>query len=370
MSLLRHLVNTDVILSQRLNNQLLVNSTCREPEAVVARLGAMQAQEYAMARWAIGLRLIDATDAAVEAAFNDGRILRTHVLRPTWHFVAPSDIRWLLALTAPRVRQSMAFNDRKFEVDGPLLRRSHAVFKKALRGGNQLTRAELQSALSRTKITADGTRLAHVVAHAELDALICSGPRRDRQFTYMLMDERVPATKALTREAALAELSRRYFATRSPATVQDFSWWSGLTLKDARAGVTMLGPGFAKEIIAGREYVLLTNSNATASGKKISFTALLPDYDEYGIAYEDRRALCSLPGKNADTAITARDMAYNRMIIVDGRIAGSWKRTEQKGEFAIETSFFSPPTKAALRTLKKAAERYSAFIGKSVRLLA
>jgi hypothetical protein len=363
-------VNTDAILSQRLNNQRLVNSTCREPEAIVSHLGAMQAQEYAMARWAIGLRVADINDATVEAAFNEGRILRTHVLRPTWHFVAPADIRWLLALTAPRVRQAMAFIDRQFEVDGPLVRRSLAVFKKALQGGNQLTRAELQSALAHAKIIAEGTRLASLVMHAELDGLICSGPRRDRQFTYMLMDERVPATKTLPRDAALVELSRRYFASRSPATAQDFSWWSGLTLKEARAGVSTLGPEFAREIAAGSEYVVNTNSNAVGSSKKITFTALLPDYDEYGIAYEDRRALCSAPGKNADAAITARDMAFNRMIIVDGRIAGSWKRTERNGEFVIETSFFSQPTKSALRALKKAAERYGAFVGKPVRLLA
>ena len=225
-----------MIVSQRLFNQQLVDTRFQQAEEIVAWMGAMQAQEYAMAKWAIGLRLGTTNDGAIEAAFNAGRILRTHVLRPTWHFVAPKDIRWMLRLTAPRVRQAMAYMDRQLEVERRLIARSQRAFTKALQGGQPRSRTDLQLALTRAKVAASGPRLAHLLMHAELDGLICSGPRRERQFTYMLLDERVPSTKPLQRDVALAELTRRYFESHGPATVQDFSWWSGLSMRDATRG--------------------------------------------------------------------------------------------------------------------------------------
>ena len=225
------------LLTARLRNQQLIASTRRKPAQVVSWLCAMQAQDYPAAKWAIGLaRARHARTRDVEQAFNDGLILRTHVLRPTWHFVAPEDIRWLLALSAPRIHATNAYYYRQAGLDAKTFAKSCAMIHRALEGGKTLTRAELAMHLKRAKVPADGLKLAYLMMHAELEGVICSGPRRGKQFTYALLDERAPATKPKTRDEALAELAKRYFASHGPATVRDFAWWSGLTTKDAQTG--------------------------------------------------------------------------------------------------------------------------------------
>ena len=179
------------IAQRRLLNQHIAGAPLAEPCAVVAWLGVVQSQDYPAAKWAVGQRVQDATDTAIEQAFREGAILRTHVLRPTWHFVLPADIRWMLALTAPRVHAAMAYNYRLLELDDALFAESQAVLAKALQGGRQLTRPELVSALQQAGFAADNLRLSHLLIRAELDGLICSGARRGKQHTYALLDERV-----------------------------------------------------------------------------------------------------------------------------------------------------------------------------------
>jgi hypothetical protein len=200
-------VLTRDLLRHRFANQQLTQATLQQPGEVVAWLGAVQAQDYAGARWALGQRLRDVTDEAIETAFADGSILRTHLLRPTWHFVAPADIRWLLALTAPRVVAALAYNDRALGLDAAVFARSNDVIARALEGGRQLTRPELERALGRAGIATNGQVLAHLLMHAELDGVVCSGPRRGKQFTYVLLEERVPPARCLARDESLAELA-------------------------------------------------------------------------------------------------------------------------------------------------------------------
>ena len=185
-------MKTSELIRLRLHNQQLTHVRSRLPQEVVSSLVAMQAQEYAMSKWAIGLRLPGTVDADIEAAFNAGKILRTHLLRPTWHFVAPADIRWLLALTAPRVHAASAYMYRQLELDAAVFKRSDAVLARALQAGRFLTRTTLQAALARARVKAEGPRLAYLMMHAELQGLICSGPREGRQFTYALLESRVP----------------------------------------------------------------------------------------------------------------------------------------------------------------------------------
>ncbi len=236
------------LLARRLKNQRLSQTSFRKPEDVVAWLGAVQAQEYPGARWALGLRAKGLTDAAVERAFDDGRILRTHVMRPTWHFVTPADIRWLLALTSPRVHAASAYIYRQTGLDPAGLKRSRVIFERALRDRVHLTRAELGAALARGGLVAAGLRLASFVMHAELEGVICSGPRRGKQFTYALLDERAPGARTLDRDQSLAEIVRRFFTSHGPATVRDFVWWSGLTVRDAQAGIEMVKPPLARHV--------------------------------------------------------------------------------------------------------------------------
>lgn len=360
----RQSMTSENLLSLRLQNQQLVGSRFRTPAEVVQWLGAMQAQEYAMAKWALGLRLPGTTEQSMEQAINAGQILRTHVLRPTWHFVAPADIRWILALTAPRVRAALAFNDRLFDVTASVLRRSHSVIEKMLAGSQHLTRDELANGLRKVGVEAQGTRLAHIVMHAELDGLICSGPRRGRHGTYALLEERVAPAPAKSRAAALEELGRRYFSSRGPATLADFAWWSGLTLSDAKSAAGSLGNEYHHGLLDGKFHVWPTHTAASRIGSSATF--LLPDFDEYGIAYKDRTALIR-KRRGDSTRKTFPTLAYNRSVILDGFLVGSWRRTEAKGTLALELAFNEQVNASSLRALNRAIERYSAFLGKPVK---
>jgi len=173
------------IARRRLANQRLIGNPFADPTQVVKRLGAVQSQDYPGGKWGIAQRTPRATDADVERALDIGAILRTHVLRPTWHFVAAGDIRWMLALTAPRVRSVMASYDRQLELDDKVFAKSAKAITKALTGGKELTRAELRGVLERAKLgRIFSQRLGHLMMRAELDALVCSGVRRGKQATY------------------------------------------------------------------------------------------------------------------------------------------------------------------------------------------
>jgi len=354
------------IARRRLESQHLIGAPLATPEAVVDWLGAVQAQDFAGAKWALALRTraLGGGDGAVERAFDDGRILRTHVMRPTWHFVRPADVRWLLALTAPRVRAAMAYYQRKRELDGKLLARCEAVLARALAGGRHLTREELGRALGAARIRASGERLGHILMSAELAAVVVSGPRRGKQFTYALLDERVPAARALAREAALAELARRYFRGHGPALVQDFAWWSGLTQADARAGVA--AAGLAEERIDGQRY-LVGAAAAAAVAPRRPVVHLLPNYDELLIAYRERSA--ALDGSIIAHLDARNTLLASHFVTRDGRLIGGWRRTLARGEVVIEARVPGALTRAEEAALAAAAERYGRFLGMPARLV-
>jgi hypothetical protein len=351
------------LIGQRLRNQKLIRSDVRDPAHVVAWLGAVQAQDYAGAKWALGMRTKGVTDADVERAFNEGAILRTHVMRPTWHFVSPADIKWMLALTAPRVHAVNAHYYRKFELDDRLFARSRRVLERALQGGNHLTRTELASALRHAGIDAGGVRLAFLMIHAELSAVICSGARRGNQFTYALLEERAPHAKTLRRDEALAELTQRYITSHGPATVRDFAWWSGLTMREAAAGLGMVTPALAHELIDGRTYRFVESQ---AAGRRPSSCAyLLPNYDEFLIAYKDREPVINTTSA-ADGVVRLSDAFFHHLVI-DGRLAGSWRRTVKAGKVFIEVAPYRRLTRAAALAVAAARERYGRFVEMPVR---
>ncbi|MDQ2888137.1 MAG: winged helix DNA-binding domain-containing protein [Chloroflexota bacterium] len=351
------------IVQQRLHSQHISRQTFAKPGDVVEWLGAVQAQDYAAAKWALGLRLQGTTDDAIEQAFSSGAILRTHIMRPTWHFVAPADIRWLLALTAPRVNAAAAYWYRRLELDDSLFARSNTALTKALQGGKQLTRPELITVLQQAGIaTAGEQRLTYILFHAELDGIVCSGAMRGKQFTYATLDERAPQASTFDREEALAALSSRYFTSHGPATLQDFVWWSGLTMADARAGLAMVKSHFAHEEIGGQTYWF---SSSTPSAKVISQDVyLLPNFDEYIVGYTDRSAIFdTMHTKNLDAR---GNVLFTHTIVRDGRIVGTWKRTLKKDEVVITPDFFAPLSEAGMRAFAAAAERYGEFLRRVV----
>jgi hypothetical protein len=322
-------------------------------------LGAVQAQDYAGGKWALGLRMKQATDAALDAAFNEGKFLRTHILRPTWHFVAPEDIRWMLALSGPRVHAVNGFMYRQQELDRAILQKSYTVLEKALQGNRQLTRTELGAALEQAGIEkAQGIRLGYIMMSAELDGVICSGARRGKQFTYALLDERAPEAKALTPDEALVELTRRYFVTRGPATLHDFTWWSGLTMTDAKGGIEALRSQFVSEVIDGKTYWF--DSSVAPIKEKSPSAHLLPNYDEYFIGFKDRSAIGEVAKRAGVKSDDPSFLAH--VIILDGQLVGGWKRTVQKAVVQIGYRLITELTKAQMDAVDRAAGQYGEFL--------
>ncbi len=345
------------IARRRLRSQRIGESAFRRPEEVVRWLVAVQAQDYAGAKWSLALRMRAARDRAIDRAFNEGSILRTHLLRPTWHFVVADDIRWLLALTAPRVHAASAHMYRKLELDAAVFKRSNAALAKALQGGRHLTRNELEGVLQKVGIATDiGNRMAYLMMFAELDGLICSGPRRGKQFTYALLHERAPQARTMEREESLAELSRRYFSSRGPATVQDFAKWSGLTVAGAGRGLAAVQDGLRSQVLDGQLYWLPKSSTLDDDGAPMAH--LLSIYDEYISSYRDRSAILS---KEDGARLWGQGNALAYVIVLDGRIVGTWKRTIKKDSVAIETHPFRRLTPVEKRAVAEGAERYGDF---------
>lgn len=345
----------------RFHNQQIAQTKFKKPEEVIAWLGAMQGQEYAMAKWGIAQRMQEITDSEIDQAFANGSILRTHLLRPTWHLVTPDDIRWLLALTGPRVQAVNAYMYRKLELDNAFFNRSNAALIKALQGGKQLIRVELAAALQQTGIDTVGElRMGYILMRAELEGIICSGARRGKQFTYALLEERAPQVKPLDREEALVELVRRYFTSRGPATLKDFVTWSGLTMADVKKGIEMLKPKLEHVIVEEQTYWFADSALPPKSSSKTAH--LLPIYDEYVMGYKDRSALLGLLEKEK---LTGSSIAFDNIIVIDSMLVGSWKRTLSKTEVLVETNFNIPLTKTQTRAVATDVERYGKFLGLS-----
>jgi hypothetical protein len=342
----------------RLASQQLMGAKSESPADVVKWLGAVQSQDYAGAKWAVGIRLQHPSEDTVEQAFQDGKILRTHLLRPTWHFATPDDIRWLLNLTAPRVQSANAYMYRKIGLDASMLKRSRVALTRALRGGQHLTRDELRSFFQKNRILIDvDLRMTYLMMQAELDGVICSGPRRGKQFTYALLDERVPNTKTLGRDEALAELARRFFNSRGPATVHDFAKWSGLTVTDARTGLESVKQYFESSVVDGKEHWFKPCGSKPSQRSPIAH--LLSVYDEYFSGYKDRSAILS-----HETAARLSEMSGALgYIVVDGQVVGTWKREVAKGAKAIKTSFARRLSIAEERAIGTAARAYAKFLG-------
>ena len=351
------------VVGERLARQFLTTRGPADAAGAVHALAAVQAQDCVGAKWAVALRTRGATDAEVEQALSDGSILRTHVLRPTWHFVHPGDIRWMLALTAPRVKAAMAYYDRKLELTPAVYRRSNAAIVRALRDGEHLTRAELARAIQGAGVApASGQHLGHLMLRAELEALVCSGRRRGKQFTYALLDERVPPMPALGRDEALLELTRRYFATRGPASARDFAWWSGLTMRDVKRGLELAASELQRVRVEGRD--LWRTGREGAPGT--SSAHLLPNYDEYVVGYKDRGAIARRLG-DAQRGGGA-NLLFSHVALMDGELVGSWTRTLGKGTVVVDLTPLTRLTPGEEPRIGEAAKLYGDFLGTSVDL--
>lgn len=343
-------MKADELLRLRLANQHLDTPRLDDPAQLVAHLGAVQSQDYPAAKWALGVRLRGVSDAQVEQAFAEGKILRTHVLRPTWHFVSPVDIRWMLALTADRVKQAMGTYTRSAGVSDAFMARAEAVMVRALEGGRSLTRAELGAALHQGGLDVANTwMLGHVMWRAEVDGVLISGPLRGKQHTYALLEERAPTAPDLSREEALAELTWRYFNGHGPALVADCSWWSGLTISDVKRGLELNRARLQCEKIEDREYWFASDSVQPTE----TMVHLLPNYDEFTVAYRHRELF--FDPKLNQSGNPREDIPFADIILACGHVVGNWQRR------TLETRWWIEPTEAMERELEGAVTRYASF---------
>ncbi|HEX8270163.1 MAG TPA: winged helix DNA-binding domain-containing protein [Flavobacterium sp.] len=351
------------IAQTRLQTQLLLQHTFTDVAQVVKHFGAMQAQDFAMAKWAIAVRLQCANDAAVELTLDQNHIVRTHVLRPTWHFVAAADIHWMLELSAPNIRRQSGSTNRQLGLDSVIFRKSNDIICKALEGGNHFTREELMAVLAQNGIPTDGLRSSHIMFEAELEGLVCNGIRKGKQQTYSLLDEKVANKIKYSKYEAIAELAKRYFTSHGPATIKDFGWWSGLSLADAKKGAVM-NQDILECITSDSQQYYLPKELVLDYGESVH---LLPAFDEFLISHKDRSA--SIHPDFANHAFTKNGI-FRPIIVVDGIVAGVWKRLVGKDKVTIETVFFEKVSKRVLNQIKEATHQYATFVGaKSVVLL-
>jgi hypothetical protein len=348
------------LLRHRLHVQQLSAPHFEKARDVVQWLGAVQAQDYLGSLWAIGQRTRHADEAAIEKAVADREIVRTWPMRGTLHFVDPKIVRWMLKLLTPRVTSRAASIYRQAELDTKVFLKSAKVLEKALAGSPPLARDEVYAILERAKIRTTDTRGLHILGYLAMQGLICFGPRRGKQPTFTLLDEWLPSPKQPDAEKALAKLALTYFRARGPATLDDFQWWSGLTKTEALASLSAIKTRLIQETIQGKTYWM---ADAPASPKlNASATYLLPPYDEYTVAYKDRSAML-----DRAFAVRARNGIFSPVVVINGKIAGLWKRTFVKNEVVLEADLFKPLTRSQSDAIHGVARRYGTFVGKSLR---
>jgi Winged helix DNA-binding domain len=345
----------DWIARRRLQGLRLRGAGPATPGDVAGDLTAMQAQEHAYAQWSVAQRTAGAPPRpAVDSAFAEGRILRTHVLRPTWHYVAPRDLRWLIGLSGPRVNAGNARRYAELGLDARTLARSDDVIAGAVAGAAQ-TRRELAAILEGHGIPAAGQRIAYMLMHAELAAVICSGPMRGKQHTYAAFDQRVPAGHALDGDEALAELAWRYFSTRGPATLTDFCWWSGIRAADARRGLEMVRPRLSCYDDGRRSYWFWDRGSPRPRRR----VDLVQCFDELIISYSQSRDV--LRTTSVSFPVPGHIDGFQHVLLLDGRLLGHWRARADRDGVRIETRTGRPLDGREEAALADAIERYRRF---------
>lgn len=346
----------------RLANQLVTRPGLDEPAAVVQWFGAVQAQDYLGGLWAVGLRARGATEATVEDAIARREFVRTWPMRGTLHFVAAADLRWMLTLLTPRVLASTVSRWRQLELDQAVLGRTARVAERALVGGKVVRRDAMYALWNDAGIATQGSRGLYILGYLAQTGLICFGPRDGKQQTFTLVEEWLPQARPLERDIALGELARRYFTSHGPATVHDFAWWSGLTVTDARAGLDGVKSALQRETMDGRTFWFAPRAALRAASKG---AYLLPAWDEYTVAYRDRSDI--LDPLHA-LKVNAGGGVLKPVVVIGGRVVGTWQRTIAKGGAVVRPMPFRPFAPAETAAVGKAAQAYGRFLGLPARV--
>ena len=356
-------MNLDEIALLRLENQQIAAPVLKTVNEVVRWLGAVQAQDYNMSEWAVGVRLPGSTANTIKSAINSGEIIRTHVLRPTWHLVSSGDIYWMLELSAPQIKGLSRSRDRELGLSETAFYRSNSIIEKALRDNQHLTREELVKLLAAAGFSNDNNRVAHLLMRAEIEGIIASGSIKNGKQTYALLAERVPDKKTMNREEAVIELARRYFTSHGPATLRDFIWWSGLPVKDCRQVIEELKNSFDSVKIGDETYIFAPFITFSRSEK--NHVVALPAFDEFIISYKNRTA--SLPFENHTKTVFINGI-FRPVIIHKGKVIGIWKRTVIKEKVNLTSEFFGTVTVSVKKLIAANFSSFAQFIGKKPKI--
>lgn len=338
------------ILRLRLYNQRLSSGQFATPAQVVAHFGAMQAQDHAMAQWAVGLRMRLPDRSQVLSAMESGEIIRTHVLRPTWHLVHRDDIRWMMSLTAPNVRKVTRFNDRKEGLTDELFGKVWRIMERAFVKDGELTKEDIVACLSQRKIEVGGLLATQIIIRAELEMRVCNGAKKG---SYALFDVKVPPSDKVPREEALARLAKMYFTSRGPATWKDFAWWSGLSAGDAKEAMAASGMKLASNDLQGLTFHHVAPDGPIPSAR---VTALLPCFDEYTVGYAEGRDIIFPAG--VDRARIGNGI-FHPVIVAGNELAGTWRKVTKRPY--VELNTFSDGGEARTKALNAWVERFNAF---------
>jgi hypothetical protein len=341
----------------RLHSQWLAGPPATDPAAVVAGLLAVQAENHGQACWALACRCGADSDAAVARVFDEGALLRTHVLRPTWHFVLPDDIGWLLDLTRPRVARVFERQLEQERIDRRAWERSASVIADAL-AERHLTRTELGERLAAEGMDFTGQALMLLTGYTELHGLICSGVRRDNEHTYALLAERAPTARRLDPDAARAELTLRYFAGHGPATERDLAYWATMTLRDVRAGLADVADRLGSFELDGSTYWY--GQDRPAGDALTPRAQLLQILDEYYRGYQDSRGLLDVAGLKA-----AGREASTGMTIIDSQIVGDMIRVLEPSTVTFRIRPLRPLHDDEEAAVHDAARRYGRYLGRA-----
>jgi len=350
------------IAVRRLVSHRLASEQLKTPAEAAAWMGALQAQDYGASLRATGVRVLGATEATIEAALDSGEVVRTWPMRGTLHLMAPNDVRWMLELTAPRAIQKAAGRARELEVDGETVTQGRRVLERVLAGSAQLTRAEVLAQMASGGIATDGQRGMHLLSRLAQEGAVCVGPRRGKEPTFVLVDEWIAPAVSKTREEGLQEIATRYFRSHGPATVHDLAWWTGLTVSDCREAVELAKDKLEADVFGGRTYL---SGPATPSGRSPRVW-LLAGFDEYVIGYGDRDPV--LERAFAERVVPGKNGVFLATVIVDGVVAGTWRKKVTRGELVVTMDWFGDGPGVVREEVDRAVREYGAFVGMAARL--
>lgn len=351
-------MNTTDLLNIRLYNQLLMGSNMKTPREIVSWMGAMQSQNYEMGKWGIGVRLPGVTNRLVEEAVNKGEILRTHILRPTWHFVVGEDIHWMLELCASRLKSAFMGYAKTRNFDEGMVAKAIRILPQLLEENAHLTRQEIGEHLTNRGIGIDQDLVKYVMSHAELDGIVCSGIVRGSKQTYALLHKQAPKTFTLSKEEALERLARKYFTSHGPATLQDYVWWSGLSVTEAKKGLESIKHDFICEEINGKSYWMKNDIQIPPRDTQTAF--LLPAFDEFVVSYKDRSEIVE---EEHYRKVMTRTGIFSPTITLNGEIVGAWKRVVKKKGIVAELEFFGKMGKRVEKLFEGQVKGYEEFNG-------